>query len=575
MVNVSIVRLERSLTSKVKFTLIFLAMIFFIFSVHQCNLYTIRAAEVKPTLYIKIYRIQEVDEIEGFLQGGADWDYIIYVWDGNQWLRTEYECPSNTDDIVVNRLQSYQVEIVSVNFEIILWELEPGNPDLADISGYTGGGVDGYSGGTVPRGAQYYGAYNLISNTLTGDYTVSESGYYKTSGDYDGSVSTDQNDANLWFTIYDNYDPPTARAGNDVTTYTDEKVNFAGTNSIGSSGSSLVKYEWDFENDGIIDSMGATTSYTYTRPGTYTVTLKVTDSIGVTDTDTCRVTVRSRGPQASFTYTPENPSIKDTVHLYDTSIAQDGSITKWSWNFGDGTTSTMKDTTHVYSDKGRYTVTLTVTDSYQNTDSYQKTITIINLPPEAEFTFTPTTAKIGREIQFTDQSTDPEERTLRYSWDFGDGFTSTVKDPKHSFVTQGTKTITLTVYDDENLYNRISKTIQIIPNVAPVSDFTYPNENLYVNQDIQFTERASDSDGHIVTWSWSFGDGTTSTTKTPVHRYTQTGEYSVTLTVTDDDDATHSKTYNIEIKQQYTTYILIGGGVLIVGALGYYFLKKK
>jgi hypothetical protein len=84
--------------------------------------------------------------------------------------------------------------------------------DVADISGRAGGGYDNYDG-TIPRGAEYGGTYDLRTNSLSGDETIIETGYYKTSGDYDDSIEVDENDASLWFDVWDNYDLPTANAG--------------------------------------------------------------------------------------------------------------------------------------------------------------------------------------------------------------------------------------------------------------------------------------------------------------------------------------------------------------------------
>ncbi|RLI42490.1 hypothetical protein DRO59_04030, partial [Candidatus Bathyarchaeota archaeon] len=252
----------------------------------------------------------------------------------------------------------------------------------------SGGGYDNYDG-TIPRRAEYRGTYDLRTNDLSGDEVIIEAGYYKTSGDYDDSIEVDENDASLWFDIWDNYNLPTANAGPDQTIYTGEKVNFDGTASTASSGSSIVRYEWDFENDGVIDAEGAKTSYTYTQKGQYTVTLRVTDSLGQTNTDTCIITVHNRYPIVSFTYTPSKPTVQDTVSFVDTSEDPDGSIVSWFWDFGDGTNSTDHTPTHQYSDKGNYTVALTVTDNDGAQNTLTKTMTIYNIAPTASFTFSP------------------------------------------------------------------------------------------------------------------------------------------------------------------------------------------
>ena len=75
--------------------------------------------------------------------------------------------------------------------------------DLADISGYLGGGIDDDTSDL--RGAIYHGDCNILDNLLTGDTTYQDGIYFKTSGEYppDSSTSLDENDAELWFYIKD------------------------------------------------------------------------------------------------------------------------------------------------------------------------------------------------------------------------------------------------------------------------------------------------------------------------------------------------------------------------------------
>ena len=413
-----------------------------------------------PTVTICIYRIQGIDSIEGFLEGDPDWHYYVWIWDGEQWLSGEGTVTGN--DVVVNEFYSFTVKTISPTVEIWLLEDDTlSGSDVADISGYDGGGPDNY-GTPPPRGAYYRATYNLGDNNLEGDYAVLESGLWKTSGDYDGSVVSDENDANLWFQIWDNYDFPTAEAGPDKICYTHEKVNFDGSHSTASEGSSIVKYEWDFDGDGIVDAEGAKTSFTFDQKGEYYVKLTVTDSLGQTDSDYCIVTVRNRAPEASFTYTPTEITIKDTVSFYDTSQDEDGTIVSWFWDFGDGTNSTLQNPTHKFSSKGSFQVTLTVTDNDGATDTITQEVIVINLPPEASFEYTPSNPYTNNEVQFIDKSTDPEGIPIvSWHWDFGDGYTSDLQNPTHIFASEGNYNVTLTVWDDENATDTYSMIISV------------------------------------------------------------------------------------------------------------------
>jgi len=407
---------------------------------------SVSAAENLPTVWVKVYRIQAVDTIENVPESGADWRYTITVSDGETLKTRDFKCPQNNDNIVLDRADSFtDIKNQDVFVTISLYEDDLTGAETADISS---------------TGTSFSCTYNLASNELGGDDTIIEGEYYKTSGDYDGSTQTDENDANLWFTIFDNYDAPAANAGKDQSVPTGEEVNFDGSLSTASEGSSIVKFEWDFENDGVIDAEGENTSYTYNQKGTQTCRLIVTDSIGVTSEDTCIVNILNRRPMAEFTFSPSDPTIQDQVNITDTSSDPDGSITSWLWNFGDGATSRFKNPSHTFTQKGEWQITLKVTDNDRAEDSITHKVTVINLQPAASFNCTPN-PQTDMDIQFTDNSVDPENKSLSWLWDFGDGNTSELQTPTHKFANEGDYNVTLTVTDDENATDTFTMTVPV------------------------------------------------------------------------------------------------------------------
>ncbi|MEM3492960.1 MAG: PKD domain-containing protein, partial [Thermoplasmata archaeon] len=114
----------------------------------------------------------------------------------------------------------------------------------------------------------------------------------------------------------------------------------------------------------------------------YNVTRKnVTVFAGyITDAGTIGISVVNKPPIAGFVYTPSTPTTSDTIQFTDTSTDSDGTIVAWSWDFGDGTQSTLQNPTHKYSRKGIYSVTLTVIDDDGGTHTVTKTIEVAETP---------------------------------------------------------------------------------------------------------------------------------------------------------------------------------------------------
>jgi PKD repeat protein len=146
-----------------------------------------------------------------------------------------------------------------------------------------------------------------------------------------------------------------------------------------------------------------------------------------------------------------------------------------------------------------------------------------NTAPEASFT-----EEIdGMTVNFNDASIDADGDDLTYLWDFDDGTTNDSQNPVHTYIENGTYTVTLTVNDgtEEN----VSTKNIIVGNLGPTAGFDYEIENLTV----MFEDTSYDPNGDNLTYLWDFGDGTTNDSQNPVYTYAANGTYNVTLTVTD------------------------------------------
>gem|GEM_PF-252587 len=320
---------------------------------------------------------------------------------------------------------------------------------------------------------------------------------------------------------------------------------------------SIVSYSWDF-GDGKNGS-GVSDWHWYSGPGTYRVTLSVTDDDGATDTEvrTIQVGLTNQLPVASFTFDPANPVVGgwvkfDATSSYDT----DGSIATYAWNFGDGKSGSGSTDWDRYTAAGVYTVTLTVTDDGGATDTEVRTIQVgpTNQPPVASFTVSPPSPGIGEWVRFdASASYDPDGSIVSYSWDFGDRSSGAGVSEWHQYTAPGTYTVTLTVTDDDGGMDTEVRTIQVGPtNQPPVASFTVSPPNPAVGAQVLFNANTSyDPDGVIVSYRWNFGDGSISSpsaTSGGYHSFATVGTYTVTLTVTDDDGATDTETQIVSVQ---------------------------
>ncbi|TXH66152.1 MAG: PKD domain-containing protein, partial [Lysobacteraceae bacterium] len=160
-------------------------------------------------------------------------------------------------------------------------------------------------------------------------------------------------------------------------------------------------------------------------------------------------------PVANFSFTSSGLSATFT----DTSTDAGGSIASRSWNFGDGTTSTLANPSKTYAAAGAYTVTLTVTDNGGLNNSVSKTVTVssANTPPVANFNFTTS----GLSATFTDTSTDAGGSIASRSWNFGDGTTSTLANPSKTYAAAGAYNVALTVTDNGGLTHTVTKSVTV------------------------------------------------------------------------------------------------------------------
>ncbi|MBC8183310.1 PKD domain-containing protein [candidate division KSB1 bacterium] len=328
------------------------------------------------------------------------------------------------------------------------------------------------------------------------------------------------------------------------------------------SSKTATTWEWDFDNDGTVDSYNQHPSYTFQTPGNYTVSLTVGDGTN-TDTETKADFIKASQLTADFTAAPTSGAPPLLVQFSDNSTATNTTITSWEWDFdSDGTVdATTQNPSYTYQNDGNYTVSLTVSDG-TDTDTETKT-TYISVGQvtqvTAAFTATPTSGTAPLLVQFTDNSTASNTAITSWEWDFDNDGTvdATTQNPSYTYQNDGNYTVVLTV-SDGTLSDSETKTNYI--SVSQVTtqltaEFTATPTSGYAPLSVQFTDNSTVSNTVITSWSWDFdNDGTVdATTQNPSYTYQNDGNYTVVLTVSDGTlSDSETKTNYISVSQVTT-----------------------
>ncbi|MFH1004224.1 MAG: PKD domain-containing protein [Bacteroidota bacterium] len=260
-------------------------------------------------------------------------------------------------------------------------------------------------------------------------------------------------------------------------------------------------------------------SHTYSSAGSYSITLIVANQ-GCIDSISKNVFINPL-PISDFSST--TLCFGNITSFTNLSNVAQGKITTWSWNFGDQNSganniSNLQNPSHTFSSSGTFEVFLTVT-SDSGCQSSIKHPAIVYPFPTASFPVTNTCLNIP--FVFTDASTGAQQ----WYWQFGDGDTSTVQHPTHTYSGYGNYIVTLIVISPGGCTDTVANTISIYPN--PVANFT--SDSVCVNHPTSFTDYSSISSGNISEWKWNFGDGDTSAQQNPSHIYSSAGNHTVTL----------------------------------------------
>lgn len=315
-------------------------------------------------------------------------------------------------------------------------------------------------------------------------------------------------------------------------------VNFTSTST-----GAIVSYNWDFDNGNTFTGLTPPSQF-YPSPGTYTVTLTVANSRGCSDTRTRDVTVNA-SPSAGFTVA--SVCLNEQANFMDQSNGNGTTITSYQWDFGDGSTSTQQNPSHLYTTFGNFQVEQIVSNGFCN-DTSIVMVTVENRPT-ADFTVTPDSGCSRLTVNVTNQSS---ANAVSFRWNFGDGSPEVMAtDTSHTYTNNGitdtTFIIQLIATSAFGCTDTITDSVQVFP--VPIPSFTSDAVVDCGPVTVNFTNTTP---GSNLSFQWNFGDGSPiSTVVNPTHVFqNQTlfiNNYQVQLVVTSANGCTDTTMQVVQV----------------------------
>ncbi|MDQ3052146.1 MAG: PKD domain-containing protein [Bacteroidota bacterium] len=297
--------------------------------------------------------------------------------------------------------------------------------------------------------------------------------------------------------------------------YTQSSDCFPITATYADSSMDAISWLWNF-GDGDTSTL-QNPVHVFTSKPAFPVTLTVRDIYG------CVKTVSKPNINAMTLVVSATDTIGCSPHLVtltDSSV----NVASWLWDFGDGTTSSLSDPSHVYATNGNFNISLTATSVSGCTQVFNSLMQVTATGPQAQFSLNSLVSCAPTIVNFYDNSVDVDS----WIWNFGDGNQSVVENPVHIYNQPGTYDVSLTVIDSAGCTDTLSLPA-IVHITGSVASFAVSGTTGCSPWQVQF----QDSSISAFSWSWNFGDGNISTQQNPLHTYNTPGNYVVTLMTED------------------------------------------
>lgn len=324
---------------------------------------------------------------------------------------------------------------------------------------------------------------------------------------------------------------------------------------------SISSWQWDFTNNGSVDNTTNAPSNTFPSSGTFTTSLIVISN-GCSDTVTIPVNVWGH---TIPNFTPDKvcygTSSVFTNLTDETTNANVGSGTTYSWDFADGSTnSSAISPSHTYTLGGNanasYNVTLTATSSHSCIDNVVKSVSVYAIPTAS---FTADSVCFGSQSHLTDVSNGNGNTVNSFAWDFSSNGTvdvTGIPNPNFTFPTIGNNSVTYTASTSPAIglvCSNVTNSLTVWVNPIPVPDFTFVNSCINAQPNTFNGSASSIAVGTNTAFVWAYGDGAVSTPtliSSSSHTYAAAGTYNTTLTVTSNKGCVANVVKQVEVYQK-------------------------
>lgn len=308
-------------------------------------------------------------------------------------------------------------------------------------------------------------------------------------------------------------------------------------------GENIVTYSWDLDdgttvpNDNYLD-------HTYNTPGTYNVSVTLTNSCGSTETLTQPIVVTNQSPVTNTGF------YISTYNVCPGDIVTFGANSNYTYNinFGDGNNTVNTYFDHSYNAPGVYPIVATIQNVCGNSVTLFDTVTVSdNLPINTNNLYVssyPNPACPNSEVEFYSYS-----GFSSYDWDFDDGTTGIGQEIDHIFNATGIFNVDLTVQNGCGASATLTQTVTIQNNI-PVGnlDYNISADTICPGDEVFF--QADNNEG--LTYAWDLGDGTTSTNFGLSNTYDALGQYQITLTGTNGCGLSNTITDSVVVSDNYS-----------------------